>query len=139
VPFGRDLSLKINEYLRKRSTWVHHSNRGEKALLLDLDGRRLGYQRAYKLLTLLWRQLGLRPARGKGGPRPTDLRHAFARDRLAAWDRQGLDVNAQLPWLSAYMGHKDLLGTEIYLHSTPELLRRASRRFEKRFRQADLP
>jgi site-specific recombinase XerD len=27
-----------------------------------------------------------------------------------------------LPWLSAYLGHRNLLGTEHYLHATPELL-----------------
>ena len=34
------------------------------------------------------------------------------------------------------MGHNNLLGTENYLHATPELLRLASRRFEKRFLEA---
>ncbi len=135
VPFGQDLAEKLRKYLRQRATWTR-SNRGATALLLDLEGQPLGYQRSHRLLTAIWRQLGLKPPRGYGGPRPTDLRHAFARGRLAAWDRRGLDVNALLPWLSAYMGHAEVLGTETYLHTTPELLSRASRRFEKLYRQA---
>jgi len=31
------------------------------------------------------------------------------------------------------MGHIDLLGTEVYLHATPELLELASKRFSSRF------
>lgn len=138
VPFGQDLSLEIKKYVRKRIPRVH-SRPGAKALLVGLDGRPLGYWRANQVLTVIWRELGLKPPRGHGGVRPTDLRHAFARGRLAAWYRKGADLNAQLPWLSAYMGHTHLLGTEIYLHTTPELMRTASRLFEKRFRQAGSP
>lgn len=46
-------------------------------------------------------------------------------------------MNAHLPWLSAYMGHDDLLGTETYLTASPELLRFASRRFAARFRREE--
>ncbi len=135
APFGHDLSQEIKRYMRKRILLVHPRS-GAKELLLGLDGRPLGYWRANQVLTVIWRQLGLKPPSGHGGVRPTDLRHAFARERLAAWYRKGADLNAQLPWLSAYMGHTNLLGTEIYLHTTPELMRTASRLFERRFRQA---
>ena len=49
--------------------------------------------------------------------------------RLTAWYQQGVDVHARLPWLSAYMGHVNVLGTAVYLHATPELLQLASDRF----------
>jgi hypothetical protein len=54
--------------------------------------------------------------------------------RLTAWAVEGADVHARLPWLSAYLGHVDLLGTEVYLKATPELLALASRRFEQHLR-----
>ena len=66
-----------------------------------------------------------------------DLRHAFARHRLTRWYQEGVDLNAHLPWLSAYMGHDDLLGTETYLTASPELLGFASRRFAARFRRKE--
>jgi hypothetical protein len=31
------------------------------------------------------------------------------------------------------MGHEDIVGTEVYLTATPELLATAARRFERRF------
>jgi hypothetical protein len=55
--------------------------------------------------------------------------------RLSRWYRQGVDLHARLPWLSAYMGHVDIVGTETYLHTTPELLDLAGdclrRRYER--------
>jgi hypothetical protein len=83
----------------------------------------------------MFRRLGLKRSSGqRGGPRAYDLRHVFAVRRLTQWYREGVDLHARLPWLSAYMGHGNLLGTEVYLTATPELLRFASRRFAARFR-----
>jgi hypothetical protein len=56
--------------------------------------------------------------------------------RLTRWYAQGVDLHARLPWLSAYLGHENLLGTEAYLHATPQLLRAASRRFARRLKAA---
>jgi integrase/recombinase XerD len=134
VAFGDDLVQRISQYLRKRAVWLQ-PDRSSQVLLLDLRGQALSVKRASRLIRKLWRGLGLKPARGRVGPRPYDFRHAFARGRLTAWYRQGVDLHARLPWLSAYLGHDDLLGTETYLHATPQLLRTASGRFEKRFRQ----
>jgi hypothetical protein len=54
--------------------------------------------------------------------------------RLTAWAVEGVDVHARLPWLSAYLGHVNVLGTEVYLKATPELLELASQRFERHSR-----
>ena len=51
--------------------------------------------------------------------------------RLTAWAVEGVDVHAQLPQLSAYLGHVNVLGTEVYLKATTQLLELASRRFEQ--------
>ena len=72
---------------------------------------------------------------GRCGPRPYDLRHAFAVHRLTAWYHDGVDLHASLPWLSAYLGHVNVLGTEVYLHATAELLEIAADRFAARFAQ----
>lgn len=43
-------------------------------------------------------------------------------------------MHAKLPLLSAYLGHQNILGTEVYLKATPELLQLASQRFEQHSR-----
>ena len=45
------------------------------------------------------------------------------------WYREGMEVQSRLPYLATYLGHKDINSTLIYLNSTPELLREASKRF----------
>ena len=73
----------------------------------------------------LYRQLLLRckiahAGRGKG-PRVHDLRHAYAVNTLLRWCREGADLDAKLPVLSTYMGHRSLAGTQRYLHLIAEL------------------
>jgi len=64
-------------------------------------------------------------------PRVHDLRHTFAVHRLIAWYEQGKDVQQLLPALSTYLGHVNLSATQQYLTMTPELLQKASERFEQ--------
>ena len=61
------------------------------------------------------------------------FRHTYAVHRLTRWYEEGIDVTSRLPWLSAYMGHYDLTGTESYLQATPELMAIAAARFHARY------
>jgi integrase len=106
------------------------------ALFVGLDGRAASMKAASEAVRFLVRKLGMKPPKGRTGPRPCDLRHAFAVHRLTDWYRSGVDIRARLPWLSAYMGHENLLGTEVYLHAVPELLRLASDRLAARLSSA---
>ena len=74
----------------------------------------------------LLRQLGIKPADGRVGARPYEFRHAFAVHRLTAWASDGVDIHAKLPSLSAYLGHQNIIGTEVYLKATPQLLELAA-------------
>jgi site-specific recombinase XerD len=64
-------------------------------------------------------------------PRLHDLRHAAAVHRLVSWYRMGADVQKLLPQLATYLGHVHIAATQRYLTLTPELLKEASRRFER--------
>lgn len=48
------------------------------------------------------------------------LRHTFACHSLDAAARSGADMQAYLPVLAAYMGHRDIKSTELYLRLTEE-------------------
>lgn len=58
------------------------------------------------------------------------LRHTFAVRTLLGWYRAGLDVEALLPRLSTYLGHREPRFTYRYLSATPELLGHAAARLE---------
>ncbi len=70
-------------------------------------------------------------------PRPHDFRHTFAVSRVAAWYREGRDVNALLPALSTYLGHVSVENTRIYLTANSALLEQAAQRFVHQTRALD--
>ncbi|MFW5988468.1 MAG: tyrosine-type recombinase/integrase [bacterium] len=55
------------------------------------------------------------------GPRMHDLRHTFAVHCLKNWVLKGEDLTNLLPYLSVYLGHSDLRGTQHYLKLTADL------------------
>lgn len=63
-------------------------------------------------------------------PRIHGLRHTFAVRTLLGWYRAGEDVEARLPTLSTYLGHRDPRSTYWYLSAAPELLALAAERLE---------
>ena len=55
-----------------------------------------------------------------GGPHIHSLRHGFAVANLRRWAADAADLVVMLPYLSAYMGHADLRGTQYYLQLTAD-------------------
>ena len=134
VPFHRSLSLELDRYLLSRAQYA--SADPDARFFVGADQHRLPVNTASETLRRLFNLAGLKPEKGRAGPRPYDLRHAFAMHRLSQWYSQGVDLHARLPWLSAYMGHVDILGTESYLNTTPELLALAGNRLRRRYKSA---
>lgn len=130
-----DLVVELRQYLRQREEVLAASGADDPVtLFIRRDGSALTLRAASDALRGLLRDLGLKPPRGRSGARPYEFRHAFAVHRLTAWAAEGVDVHAKLPLLSAYLGHQNILGTEVYLKATPELLQLASQRFEQHSR-----
>jgi integrase len=61
------------------------------------------------------------------------MRHAFATNTLVRWYKCDQDPERRLPILSAYLGHVHVADTQWYLSSSPELMREAMRRLERRW------
>jgi hypothetical protein len=59
-------------------------------------------------------------------------RHSFTVTTLLGFYRDGGDVTARLPLLSAYLGHAEPANTYWYLQAAPELLAEAARRLTAR-------
>jgi integrase len=134
VPFHRTLARELDRYLRERMEYAPASP--DVRFFVGVNRRELPVKTAHRALHGLFARVGLKPAKGRVGPRPYDFRHAFAVQRLTRWYRQGVDLHARLPWLSAYMGHVDIVGTETYLNATPELMELAAKRLHRRYRGA---
>jgi len=128
VPFDETLAGELFNYLQDRLRITPAS--ADSHFLIQPNGGICSRVAISNRITYLLREAGLKPPRGRVGPRPYDTRHSFAVIRLTHWYREGVDLQERLSWLSAYLGHDDLLGTQDYLHLTPELRRIVSARHE---------
>jgi integrase len=93
-----------------------------------------GTRLIYACVGQVFRRLRDRAAVGAGADRPPrihDLRHTFAVRTLLQWYRAGDDVEARLPVLSTYLGHRDPRSTYWYLSAAPELLALAAGQLER--------
>lgn len=60
-------------------------------------------------------------------PRVYDFRHTFATNCILRWARGGKNIDAMLPFLSAYMGHVQPDDTAYYIHIIPELYKHTTK------------
>lgn len=93
-----------------------------------------GTRLIYACAGQVFRRLRGRAGIGAGAdhpPRIHDLRHTFAVRTLLRWYQAGDDVEARLPILSTYLGHRDPRSTYWYLSAAPELLALAARQLER--------
>ena len=131
VPISADLSAVLDTYFRKRRRW-HRPITSDSAFFVTCKKPALDARYVRRIFPEVRRRAGLdRPGPGGFRPRLHDLRHTSAVHRLITWYREGKDVHALLPYLSTYLGHLDLSGTQCYLTMTAELLEEANARFER--------
>jgi integrase/recombinase XerD len=98
------------------------------AMLVSDVGTRLLCYNVGQTFAKLARRAGLTTRAGACRPRPHDLRHSFAVATLLDWCRDGAEIAARMPLLSAYLGHTASAHTYWYLQAAPELLAEAARR-----------
>jgi integrase len=101
----------------------------EPSFFVSLTRNRL----SYAVVSATFRQLVDAAGVGAGAPSPPrlhDLRHTFAVRALLGLYRAGEDVQAEIPSLSTYLGHREPSSTYWYLSAAPELLALAAARQE---------
>jgi len=131
LPLSRDGVQEINGYLEARRT-RQRSVAAEAPLLWNRHKGGNGYSGGAfaQVIRALFRAVDIHTAAG-ALPRVHDFRHTFAVHALRRWYRSGVDVQAKLPFLAAYMGHVSIASTEYYLHFVDELAAAASDRFAR--------
>ena len=130
VPIGTQLNEKLREYADHQHQAGHAQN-SDQPFFHKRNGQRVRIDNIEHVFQRIRQEAGISRTDGaRYQPRLHDLRHAFAVHRLTSWYREGKDVQRLLPQLSAYLGHRHLAATSVYLTMTPELLSQASKRFE---------
>ena len=131
VPIPPELTAVLDTYFRKRKRY-HQPVTGTSIFFATCKKPSLDAAYARNIYWEVRKRAGLdQPGPGGSRPRLHDLRHTSAVHRLISWYREGKDINALLPYLSTYLGHLDLSGTQYYLTMVPELLEVANDRFER--------
>ncbi len=130
VPVSTSTCRVLQQYITRRLRFSPRSS--DAPLFLNQRACRLHHVMVHQVFRRLLRQAGI-AYHQHTGPRIHDLRHTFAVHRLLAWYRDGQDVNARLPWLATYMGHVNILSTQVYLHATPALIEQVDHRFHHHY------
>lgn len=128
VPIHTTATAALAAYSRRRDELAPRAT--TPAFFINAFGRRLSTKRVDAQFIELREAAGIRPAAGIRAPRIHDLRHSFCVRTMLNWYRDGVDVQAQLPLLSTYLGHVDPVSTYWYLQAAPELMALAADRLE---------
>jgi integrase len=99
----------------------------EQSFFVSLTRNRLSYAVVCQTFRKLVNNAGV-GTDAPDAPRLHDLRHTFAVRTLLGWYRTGEDVQARIPSLSTYLGHREPASTYWYLSAAPELLAMAAAR-----------
>jgi len=129
VPIHASTNQALRRYERLRNRVCPHP--ASSRFFLSADGDHLTERVVASWFVRVSRQTGLRGQDDGCGPRLHDLRHRFAIRTLLRWYRTDKDVEAHLPELATYLGHRSVTDTYWYLSAVPELLRQAARRCER--------
>jgi integrase/recombinase XerD len=132
VPLHASTCNVLADYIaRRRQHWA--ARPVSSYLFVSSWGNRLDVGDVHRTFYALSRQIGLRGVADSHGPRLHDMRHRFATNTLVTWYRSNQDPERRLPILSAYLGHVHVADTQWYLSDSPELMREAMRRLERRW------
>ena len=131
VPVHSSTVEALNSYGQARDRLL--ATPATPAWFVSTRGTRLDQANLPHTFAGLVEAAGIQVPAGQRRPRLHDLRHSFATATLLGWYRDGVDVQARLPWLSTYLGHVDPKSTYWYLSGSPELLALAAARLENAF------
>jgi integrase/recombinase XerD len=115
----------LRRYARQRDRV--HPRATSPSFFVSLAATRLIYNNVHNTFARLLRVAGIERAKA----RVHDLRHTFIVRTILRWHRDGVDVDAKMPLLSTYVGHRNPSSTYWYLSATPELMALVGRKVQR--------
>ena len=129
LPLSGSALSALREYLEaRRDTKAPQSPESGLFWHDQGNGRYTSHAISGALVDIL-RLAGIKPPKGKIGPRVHDFRHSFVVNRILEWYRAGIIPQDRLPFLATYLGHRDIHSTLVYITVTQDLLQQAGERF----------
>lgn len=138
VPVADDVARHIVGYKESRDEVLHTGDLPQT--IVSTGGRPLTRDSAEGMFSeVRWSLLDRGQFFVGRKPRLHDLRHSFSVSTILRWHAEGEDVNAMMPYLSAYLGHRKLSDTYWYLTGVPELMAVAADSFRAMGLGGDVP
>jgi integrase len=129
LPLTDSALSALREYLEARREAKAPQSPDSGLFWHDQGDARYSSQSIARALVDILRRAGIKPPKGKTGPRIHDLRHSFVVNRILEWYRAGINPQDKLPFLATYLGHRDIHSTLVYITVTQDLLQQAGERF----------
>jgi len=129
LPLPNDVAMEVEQFLKAHKA-VRPPLSADAPLLWNpyCGGRAYSGVRLTQNIHILLNLAEIKKPDGRL-PRIHDFRFSFAVNALIRWYRNGADVQAKLPYLTAYMGHVSVLSTYYYLRFIEPLAALASASF----------
>ena len=127
LPMADSLTNRCREYC----TIVHADRTGNRFFFPSPYGGHYSEATVYDLFRGILQHARISHLGRGRGPRIHDFRHVYAINCLKQWVLEGKDLNNCLPYLSAYLGHEDLRGSQRYLRLTADLYPDITSKIEK--------
>lgn len=131
LPLAPSVVSALQAYVQERRKAGAPATAASALFWHQQEGGRYSSKTAWHFLVEVLRLSGLKPPRGRIGPRIHDLRHTMVCNRMLTWYKQGINPQSRLAHLATFLGHRDINSTLVYLTITPELLQLASERFRR--------
>lgn len=129
LPLSVSALSALREYLQARRAAKAPQSMDSGLFWHDQGNDRYTSHAISGALVDILRRAGIKPAKGKTGPRVHDFRHSFVVNRILEWYRAGVNPQDRLPFLATYLGHRDIHSTLVYITVTQDLLQQAGERF----------
>lgn len=88
---------------------------------------------SHKVFMKIAIKIGLRVSSSDNGARIHDMRHTFIVKTMIDWYKNNINIDNEMPILSAYVGHTKPSDTYWYISAVPELLNLAKSYMERKF------
>jgi integrase len=99
-----------------------HFGADRPAFFVNAVGSPVTPVNAGKLFNKIWDAAKLPRMTGGKRPRPYSFRHHFAYANIERWAKEGINVDAMIPYLARYMGHSSFDSTYYYVHTSPDFM-----------------
>jgi integrase/recombinase XerD len=115
LPLPDDVAMEVEMFLEKYKT-IYPRLPGNSPLIFSpyCGGRAYSGTCLGKNMNIIFGLAGIKKSNGKF-PRIHDFRFSFAVNAILRWYREGINVQAKLPFLAAYLGHISIFSTYYYL------------------------